>query len=107
MALIKMGEQSRSMMQPLTTELHLAGDFICQKNPMQMIKPYHDQEIKKGTEGFTIEYIDPHSVKLIEMQNDHNLLVTNEQLFKEGDQLVLTDCKTYDIFTVQSVWITL
>ncbi|MBV8802545.1 MAG: hypothetical protein JO131_06215 [Gammaproteobacteria bacterium] len=68
------------------------------------IQPYYGNELKPGTNAFTVRYVNNLGNTLIDTMSDTNILHVNNFIkIAIGDVLLISDCKSVDIFVVEHI----
>jgi type IV pilus assembly protein PilW len=118
-ALQNIQQNARITFQQLNTVLRSAGYIGCSKltddfpiysstsyniTKENRIQSYQGNELKSGTDAFTVRYANAINANLIETMKVPDVLhVTASPKITAGDVLLISDCKTADIFTVEQV----
>lgn len=118
-ALMTIQENSRIAKEILGSAIHTAGYIGCVKltkhflitndYPVQLtenskMKPYAGNEKKPGSDAFSIIQANTVNAYLIQSMNDYSrLIVSTSLLFEEEELMVISDCKSADIFKIQQV----
>lgn len=104
MELIRLTENMRLIHQLFADLVHSLVYQGCKKVNVLEIKSYQGNDLKPGTEGFTIHYLDSMANELVDDMQTLNILASsNENTLIENTAMMISNCKLHEFFVIDKV----